>query len=166
MRWWRWWPQHRGWHLITAVKRLCGYRHSPSLHTFKYKYLNNIVSVYIDILYECPHFWLNTMFCYYCKSVVNVDVDGRDCRCTQCFSCVCQRGFIWINWFKSVICVLHWIQALHTGSHSDCLRDLSASKRICSSKITLRCVSTLIRVDKWSVWRFKLVVLFHSAFSE
>ncbi len=30
VRWWRWWPQHRGWHLITAVKRLCGYRHSPS----------------------------------------------------------------------------------------------------------------------------------------
>ncbi len=29
VRWWRWWPQHRGWHLITAVKRLCGYRHSP-----------------------------------------------------------------------------------------------------------------------------------------
>ncbi len=21
VRWWRWWPQHRGWHLITAVKR-------------------------------------------------------------------------------------------------------------------------------------------------
>ncbi len=30
VRWWRWWPQHRGWHLITAVKRLCGYRHSPT----------------------------------------------------------------------------------------------------------------------------------------
>ncbi len=29
----------------------------------KYKCLNNIVSVYINILYECPHFWLNTMFC-------------------------------------------------------------------------------------------------------
>ncbi len=35
VRWWRWWPQHRGWHLITAVKRLCGYRHSPSDNPFK-----------------------------------------------------------------------------------------------------------------------------------
>ncbi len=34
VRWWRWWPQHRGWHLITAVKRLCGYRHSPNLQAY------------------------------------------------------------------------------------------------------------------------------------
>ncbi len=53
VRWWRWWPQHRGWHLITAVKRLCGYRHSPTCNAL------NIISVGIY------HLCLKMVFFYF-----------------------------------------------------------------------------------------------------